>query len=60
MDKLPKTLIEAVRYFSDLRVCHEYMRKIKWPSGTITCPKCGNESCSEIPSRPGKLKCTTL
>lgn len=55
-DDLPKTLIEAVRYFSDLSVCHAYMAKIKWPNG-ITCPKCGGESCSEIRTRPGKLKC---
>lgn len=38
MTDLPKTLLEAVWYFSDLRVCHEYMRRVKWP---ITCPKCG-------------------
>lgn len=56
MDDLPKTLIEAVRYFSDLPRCHAYMARIKWPNG-ITCPKCGGESCSEIRTRPGKLKC---
>ena len=29
----PKTLIEAVRYFADLDVCHAYMASIKWPDG---------------------------
>jgi len=29
----PKSLIEAVRYFSDLRTCNDYMRSIKWPDG---------------------------
>lgn len=53
----PKTLIEAVRYFSDRSVCHGYMSKLKWPAGKITCPKCGHDSCRELSSRPGVLKC---
>ena len=53
----PKTLLQAVRYFSDRQVCHDYMRKLKWPSGTVTCPKCGGDSCKELASRPGVLKC---
>lgn len=40
-DNCPKSLLEAVRYFSDLQICNAYMRKIKWPTGTITCPNCG-------------------
>lgn len=40
-ETLPRTLIEAVRYFSDLAVCHRYMRRIRWPDGKIVCPKCG-------------------
>lgn len=57
MTDLPRTLIEAVRYFSDLTVCNEYMRRIKWPRGKIVCPKCGNDSCHELATRPGTLKC---
>lgn len=57
MTDLPKTLIEAVRYFADLAICHEYMTKIKWPDGTVTCPACGTEKCTEIKSRPGWLTC---
>lgn len=53
----PATLIEAIRYFSNLTVCHEYMRKIKWPDGKVCCPKCGTEKCTEIKSRPGWLTC---
>jgi hypothetical protein len=37
----PQTLMEAVRYFSDPGVCHDYMRRVKWGDGPITCPKCG-------------------
>lgn len=50
-DDLPQTLIEAVRFFTDLDVCHTYMRSIKWPSGKVVCPKCGGESVGEIASR---------
>lgn len=56
-DDLPKSLLEAVRYFSDLEVCHAYMRKLKWPDGKVCCPKCGNESVKELASRSGTLKC---
>ena len=37
-DDLPKTLLDAVRYFSDLTVCNDYMRRIKWPDGKPTGP----------------------
>ena len=47
----PQTLIEAVRYYSDLGVCHTYMVNIKWPDGNITCPNCGGNSVGEIKSR---------
>jgi len=47
----PKNLIEAVRYFSDLDVCHAYMISVKWPDGKITCPKCGGDKVGSIASR---------
>jgi transposase-like protein len=47
----PQSLLEAVRYFSDLDTCHQYMVRIKWPDGKITCPKCGGEHVGEIKSR---------
>lgn len=57
MNEIPQTILEAARYFADLRNCNEFMREIKWGSGPIVCPKCGNDSCSEMTSRPGKIKC---
>lgn len=57
MEHIPQTLLEAVRYFSDPRVCNDYMREIKWPDGKVVCPKCGNDSCHELSTRPGTLKC---
>lgn len=53
MKDCPQTLLEAARYFADLNVCNEYMRRIKWPNGTITCPHCGakGERIGEIATR---------
>lgn len=36
----PQTLLEAVRYFSDLDVATEYVASRRWPEGP-TCPACG-------------------
>ena len=47
----PKSLIEAVRVYSDLDVCHQQMVAIRWPTGQVTCPKCGGEHVGEIKSR---------
>ena len=47
----PQTLLSAVRYFSDLGVCDQYMRKIKWPGGKIVCPHCGADRIGEVASR---------
>lgn len=57
MDQLPKTLVQAVLYFSDLSICRDYMRKLKWPDGKIVCPHCGNDSCHELRTRPNTIKC---
>lgn len=50
-EKHPTSLIEAVTFFADPQVCHEYMKSIKWPDGVINCPKCESESVGEIKSR---------
>ena len=47
----PKTLLEAVRFFSDLNVCHAYMVNLKWPDGKIACPKCGSDKVGNVASR---------
>jgi transposase-like protein len=50
-DDGPQTLIEAVRYFSDKKICAEYMVKIKWPDGVIRCPKCNGENVNLLTTR---------
>lgn len=56
MNDLPKTLLDAVRYFSDLDACHSYMRRIKWPDGKPSCPHCGSDRLGEITTR-AKFQC---
>ena len=47
----PKGLMEAVEYFANPDVCHEYMKAIKWPDGVIACPQCGGGAIGEVRSR---------
>jgi transposase-like protein len=41
MNKEPKTLQEAILYFSDPANCREYLVARRWPNGVI-CPRCGS------------------
>jgi transposase-like protein len=50
-DEGPQTLIEAVRHFTDLKICIEMLVKVKYPDGKITCPKCGSERIGMIATR---------
>lgn len=53
---VPKTLLDAVRYYSDPKVTFETMIGVKWPDGKITCPKCGGDAIGVIASR-SMLQC---
>ena len=57
-DEMPRTLMQAVRYFADAALCEKYMRSIKWPDGKITCPKCGatGDRIGEVATR-NLLRC---
>ncbi len=39
--KKPKTLQEAIRYFSDEQVCIDTVAAVRWPNGPV-CPRCGH------------------
>lgn len=58
MTDSPCTLIEAVRYFSDLEVCNAYMARIRWADGKPVCPACGakGDRIGEIATR-NMLRC---
>lgn len=49
---MPKTLLEAVRYFASPDNCREFMVARRWPNG-IACPQCGSKSVYFDKSRNG-------
>lgn len=71
-DTSPKTLIEAIKHFSDYANAHEFMVQIRWPGGKVCCPNCGSDrvryirtrrqwECREIhPKRRFSLKTGTI
>ena len=50
MSKLPQNLLEAVRYFSDLDVCVEFVAKLRWAAGPV-CERCGGIEHSYLKTR---------
>jgi transposase-like protein len=46
----PKTLQEAILYFSDPDNCHHYIVVRRWPNG-VACPTCGSTDLYFIPPR---------
>jgi transposase-like protein len=43
MRDAPKTLQEAILYFSDFENCKTFMTELRWADGVIKCPRCGAE-----------------
>jgi transposase-like protein len=43
-EHLPKTQIEAIRYFEDIDICTEFMAMVRWPEGVV-CPHCNHNEC---------------
>lgn len=48
---VPKSLLDAVRYYADPKICFETMIGVKWPDGKPTCPKCGHNEVYIIATR---------
>jgi transposase-like protein len=44
----PKTLIEAVQYFSDAENCRQFMLAVRWPDGVVKCPICNSEKVTYL------------
>src|ERR687897_899914 len=49
---MPKTLLEAVKYFASADNCREYLAARRWPHG-VTCPTCGSKAVYFDSSRNG-------
>jgi transposase-like protein len=47
---LPKTLLEAVRYFSDPDTCLKFMAELRWPDGVV-CQHCGHTEVMFLKTR---------
>jgi transposase-like protein len=41
--KEPKTLQQAIQYFSDDENCRNFMISARWLDGIVRCPRCGSE-----------------
>ena len=39
----PKTLLDAVNFFSDYENCREFMVEARWPDGIVRCPTCNSD-----------------
>jgi ISXO2 transposase-like protein/transposase-like zinc ribbon protein len=46
----PKTLTQAIQYFTDADNCLNYLKARRWPNG-VSCPTCGRKDVSFVPSR---------
>src|SRR2546430_11189234 len=58
MKREPKTLKEAIEYFSNPDNCREYLVAMRWPDGVIKCPTCGRENPTYIAAQGNKWQCT--
>jgi len=47
----PKTLQQAIVYFSDPSRALAFAIKLRWPDGNVTCPRCGSEKHSFVSTR---------
>jgi transposase-like protein len=47
----PKTLLEAVVYFTNQDNCLSYLSSRRWPTGVVICPRCGSDNVGFVASR---------
>ena len=57
MEQEPKTLQDAILYFSDPVRCREYVVVRRWPGG-VTCPRCGNQKV-KFQEKYNRWQCST-
>jgi transposase-like protein len=48
--KAPKTLQEAIQYFSDFENCQQFMIANRWEDGKVRCPQCGSLEVNYLPN----------
>jgi transposase-like protein len=50
-NEFPATLQQLIKYFADEAVTFEYMKRVRWPDGVVTCSHCGSARHSFISTR---------
>lgn len=51
LEKLPKTLVEAIRFFADDAKCIEFVSALRWENGEPVCPHCGSDKNGFLATR---------
>jgi transposase-like protein len=46
----PKTLQQAIQYFSDFENCQQFMIANRWADGKVRCPQCGSLEVKYLPN----------
>jgi transposase-like protein len=44
----PKTLLEAIQFFSDYENCRQFMIAMRWDDGVVRCPHCNSSNVSYL------------
>ncbi len=44
----PKTLQQAIQFFSNYENCKAFMVELRWPGGAVLCPQCGSDNVSYL------------
>src|SRR5271166_3729032 len=44
----PKTLQDAILFFSDPENCRKFMVAVRWPDGIVLCPRCGGKNVTYL------------
>src|SRR5271165_6196411 len=44
----PKTLQEAIQFFSDYENCRKFMVAVRWPDGIVKCPRCQSDKVAYL------------
>jgi len=55
----PKTLLEAVKFFSDKENCRKFMVTLRWADGIVRCPACGSDRVTYL-AKANVYKCKTV
>ena len=55
-ENAPKSLQEAIIFFSDYENCHRAVVAIRWPDGVVRCPTCDSDNVTYL-TRARRWKC---